>query len=131
MSSTFKQLFLYSLIGAIGTIGHYVILIVLVEIFVIAPVTATTFGFIVGALINYFLNYYLTFRSQKSHSEALFKFTVVAVVGAGINSLIMYLGTEFGAMHYIVAQVIATGIVLLLTFTINKLWTFSNTDMSV
>jgi len=131
MNNIYKQLFLYSVIGAVGTVGHYAVLITLVEIFDQAPLIATTFGFIVGALINYILNYYLTFRSKKSHVEALLKFLIVATVGAGINSLIMYLGTEYVALHYMLAQIIATLLVLLWSFAVNKYWTFSGKEMSV
>ncbi len=130
MKNTFKQFIIYSIIGIIGTTGHYIVLIILVELFGSNPVIATTFGFVVGAMINYILNYNFTFRSKKSHSEAAVKFLIVATVGAGVNSLIMYLGTEFLILHYIIAQVIATVLVLLWSFIVNKYWTFLAKEIS-
>lgn len=126
-----KQFLTFAGVGAIGTTGHYVTLIVLVELFEILPVYATTVGFIVGALINYFLNYKYTFRSDKPHTEALIKFLVVAIIGAGINSLIMYVGTSFTGLNYIIIQFVATGLVLLWNFLLNKFWTFSGPSVAV
>jgi len=124
MKNHFRQLFTYSLVGAVGTAAHYAVLLILVELVEVNPVIATTYGFIVGAITNYILNYYLTFKSKKAHVEALTKFLLVATVGAAINSLIMYIGTETLAFHYLLAQVTATALVLLWSYLVNKHWTF-------
>jgi putative flippase GtrA len=121
-----KQFLLFAGLGLFGTAGHYTTLISLVELGGVDPVYATTTGFVVGAIINYILNYRITFRSDKKHHEALTKFLLVAAVGAAINSLIMYLGTDWLALHYFLVQIVATGIVLLWNFLLNKLWTFAH-----
>ena len=115
-----KQFLTFAGIGAIGTAGHYVTLLILVEVFFIKPVLATTLGFVVGALINYFLNYKYTFNSDKPHMEALLKFLAVATIGAVLNSMIMYLGIRITELNYIIIQVFATGVVLLWNFLLNK-----------
>lgn len=108
------------------TAGHYITLIILVEIVNMNPVYSTTIGFIVSATINYILNYHITFKSNKKHHEALTKFLVIATIGLGLNTLIMYVGTETLKWHYFLAQIIATGIVLFWNFILNKIWTFSS-----
>jgi len=120
-----KQFILFATIGAVGTAGHFLTLILLVELGGVSAVWATTAGFIVGALINYVLNYHLTFRSEKAHSETMLKFFIVATVGAGLNMVIMFFGVDILALFYLLVQVIASSVVLLWTFTANKLWTFS------
>lgn len=120
-----KQFILFATIGAVGTAGHFLTLILLVELASVSAVWATTAGFIVGALINYILNYHFTFRSDKAHREAMSKFFIVATVGAGINMLIMYFGVDILILFYLLVQVIASSVVLLWTFTANKLWTFA------
>lgn len=122
---TSHQFFIYSAIGAIGTIGHYIVLIFLVEFIRADPVFATTAGFVVGALINYILNYRITFNSNKRHREAIVKFLIVATLGAAANAMIMSVGINIFDAHYLVTQVIATCIVLSLNFTANKFWTFA------
>ena len=123
---TSQQLIIYTGIGAIGTTGHYVTLILLVQVIHTNPVIATTIGFVIGALINYALNYRLTFNSNKRHREALTKFFSVASLGAVINTAIMTVGINLLALHYLVIQVIATCFVLTLNFTANKYWTFAD-----
>lgn len=121
-----KQFVLYAAIGVIGTGGHFLTLILLVEYVQLSATWATTAGFIVGAGINYFLNYHYTFSSDKDHSEALFKFFIVAIFGAGINVFIVYVGVNVLVFHYLLAQIVASSIVLLWTFSVNKKWTFKN-----
>ena len=122
---TSQQFLIFAGIGAIGTVAHYATLILLVQIAHTDPVLATTIGFAVGALINYILNYRITFNSDKRHREALTKFLSVAVLGAITNGLIMSLGINTFDIHYLIMQVIATCIVLTLNFTANKYWAFA------
>ena len=123
---TSQQFLTFAGIGAIGTAGHYATLVLLVQVISTDPVIASTIGFIVGALINYILNYRITFNSNKRHRETLTKFFSVAVLGAVINGAIMSAGINMYDMHYLIIQVIATCIVLALNFTANKYWTFAD-----
>jgi len=122
---TSKQFLMFAGIGAIGTGGHYLTLITLVQLVHISPVLATTAGFTVGALINYVLNYRITFNSNKRHREALSKFLAVAVLGAAANAAIMSAGISLFDVHYMIIQLFATAIVLVFNFLANKHWTFS------
>lgn len=120
------QFLIFSGIGVIGTSGHYAVLVLLVQFLHVAPVLATTLGFVVGALINYVLNYRITFKSDKKHREALTKFLVVAGIGAVANGVIMSLGINIFDVHYLIIQLLATCIVLVFNFNANKYWTFSD-----
>ena len=120
-----RQFLLFSAIGAIGTGGHYACLIILVQCQLASPVVATTLGFAVGAAINYILNYRITFDSDKQHREALTKFLIVAAAGAVLNAGIMSAGLKIVDIHYLLIQLLATGIVLILNFSANKYWTFA------
>jgi putative flippase GtrA len=124
--STFGQFLMFAGIGAIGTVGHYTTLIVLVQFWRVDPVFASSLGFVVGAIINYILNYHFTFNSDKQHREAFTKFLIVAIIGAGINGGIMYAGVENTRINYLIVQIFATGAVLLWNFALNKAWTFAH-----
>lgn len=115
-------------VGIIGTTGHYTVLIVLVQIGDIMPVYASTLGFSIGALINYILNYKYTFQCRKNHLEALIKFFIVALVGASINGVIMYIGNSWLLFNYILVQIFGTAIVVIITFILNALWTFAESE---
>lgn len=121
---TLKQFLSFTAVGAIGTTAHYIVLISLVQGWGTGPVYASSAGFVIGALINYFLNYRFTFNSSKSHTEAMTKFFIVAVIGAAINAVIMFAGTSYTAINYVVVQICATALVLFLNYFLNRIWTF-------
>ena len=118
------KLIKFSAVGALGTLVHYSVLVFLVQLLSVNVLVASSTGAIVGALVNYFLNYKWTFNSNKRHSEAMAKFFAVAAVGFVMNGLFMALFTEALAMHYLIAQVMTTGIVLFWNFLANHYWTF-------
>lgn len=128
-----KQFLFFTAIGGIGTGGQYITLILLTESGLLTPLPASFIGFSVGAVINYYLNHRFTFKSNKSHKEAMTKFFIVAIFGAVINTVLMYLGihilnmyTELSThyLYYLLPQIVATGVVLLWNFSANKFWTF-------
>lgn len=118
------QFTMFSAVGVVAAIGHYGMLIALSELAGVGPVPASLAGFIVGGLISYLLNYRFTFRSTKQHREALTKFLVVAAMGFVLNGAAMWLLTGPADLHYLAGQLIATGLVLIWTFSCNRIWTF-------
>ena len=120
-----QQFLLFASIGAIGTVGHYTALILLVQLLHTNPVIASTIGFVTGAVINYLLNYRITFNSNKKHQETLTKFFSVAMLGAIFNGLIMSAGFHLFDIHYLIIQLSATCLVLVFNFMANKHWTFA------
>ena len=122
--SVIRKFAYFSGVGVIATGIQYVILIVLVQGVGVPPVRASAIGFVTSAVVNYMLNYHITFESRKAHSEAATKFMVIAALGLIVNSLIMHVGTDIFRVHYIFTQLIATGSVLIWNFTGNYLWSF-------
>jgi putative flippase GtrA len=94
----------------------------MVQIAGTGPVSGSMAGFGAGVLVNYCLNYHLTFKSNKPHRTALPKFLVIAMAGLCLNTLIMALATEW--LHYLLSQALATAPVLAWNFLCNRLWTF-------
>lgn len=121
-----QQFLMFAVVGAIGTAGHYLVLIALVQTRMASVTVATTCGFAVGALINYGLNYRFVFGSGKRHAEALPKFLLVALSGALLNYALMWWLSRETSWHYLVAQVLTTGFVLVWNFLLNRAWTFAH-----
>ena len=115
---------MFGLVGVIGTGAHYLVLIMLVERAGIDPVTATSVGFVVGALVNYALNRRYTFQSSKPHRDASPKFLTIAIITGIANSLLVYGGVDLMGANYLLVQISATSIVFLANFALNSLWTF-------
>lgn len=119
------QFLMFAMMGAVGTAVQYLLLIALVQAAAWPAVPASAVGFAAGAMVNYALNYRYTFESRAPHRDALLKFLSVAFAGALLSTAIMWIGTEALAVHYLLAQVAATAVVLVFNFALNKLWTFA------
>ena len=117
-------------VGVIGTAAHYATLISLVQLLDANAVLASSAGAIVGAAVNYILNYHYTFQSSKRHHEALVKFFAVAAVGFVLNGILMAILTSSFEIYYLLAQIITTSIVLVWNFTGNHIWTFREAGMN-
>lgn len=111
-------------VGFASAVGHYGTLIGLVQLFDVAAVPASTAGALLGAWINYRLNRRFTFKSRVKHGVAVPRFVLVAAGGVVLNAVLMWLGVDLLHLHYLLAQVATTGLVLLWSFSLHKLWTF-------
>jgi len=120
----FNQFVKFACVGVAGTAVQYTLLILLVQAADMNATLASTIGFTFGAFTNYYLNYHYTFGSDKNHTEAFVKFFSVALVGMFFNGLVMHFCITALTMPYLIAQVAATSLVLLWTFSANRWWTF-------
>ena len=121
---TASEFIRFIIIGGTATALHYLILIALVQTGAADAVVASSIGFSVSAVLNYVLNRSLTFKSRARHIDSFPKFFLVAITGLLINGSIIWLLLATGLMHYLLAQVIATGTTLIWNFLLNKFWTF-------
>ncbi len=119
-----RQFVKFTGVGFVSAIGHYGLLIALVQIAAAPAVPASAAGALLGAWINYSLNYHYTFRSTRQHRESVLRFAVVAAVGLVLNTLFMWVGVELIGAHYLLSQVVTTGLVLIWSFASNRYWTF-------
>lgn len=114
----------FAAVGLVGTAAHYLTLAGLVELAGVDPVAGSVSGFLVGAAVNYVLNYHLTFKSDKRHREAATKFFAVAASGFVINAGLMHLLVNVATVPYLLAQVGVTGFLVFWHYALNALWTF-------
>lgn len=113
----------FVIVGGVATVIQYALLILFVRGFGVAPTAASSAGFVVSAVVNYLLNYRFTFQSNRPHAPAMAKFGLLAGAGLLINAAIMHLLVAAG-VHYLLAQVCATAVVLFWNFVGNSFWTF-------
>ena len=116
----------YSLTGGMATAVHYGVLLILVEVVHIAAGWAAALGAIAGAAVAYLGNRRFTFTgSVARHRQALPRFLTVAALGAAVSGLVVWLGSTALGVHYLAAQVVATILVLVLTYRLNRAWSFA------
>lgn len=119
-----RQFIRFAGVGSVSALGHFGTLILLVQGFGMGAVPASAAGALVGAWINYSLNYRYTFHSSKQHREAILKFGVVAGIGLLLNTVFMWLGVEVFELYYLLSQLLTTGLVFIWSFVANRFWTF-------
>jgi putative flippase GtrA len=120
-----RQIAAFTGVGVVAAAVHFGLLIGLVELSGAAPVPSTLAGYVGGGAVSYWLNRRHTYRSDRPHDEAGWRFAVVAAVGFGLTYLCMSLLHGRVGLHYLAAQVLTTGTVLVWSFFAHKLWTFA------
>ena len=120
-----KRFLQYAAVGAVATAAHYAILVGLVEARLLAPERAAALGAWVGAQVAFAGNAVFTFRGHGATFAAWLRFQVTAVFGAVLSFALVAVGVRLGA-HYLLAQVLATAINLVVTFEINRRWSFAS-----
>lgn len=115
----------FAAVGAVGTIAHYALLLVMVEVLGASPLAGAATGFMLGAAVNYSLSRLLVFDSDRTHVEAIPRFLLVAAIGLALTALLMTLFVDLFGLHYLLAQLVTTALLLLWHYAGNALWTFS------
>ncbi len=118
-----RQLIRYACVGAVATAAHYAILIVGVQWAHWPAWLASGYGAAIGAQVAYLGNRWFTFAYRAGIGASWLRFQVLALAGALLGMAIVAVAVR-GGLYYVLAQMVATGIVMLLTFVLNRIWTF-------
>lgn len=121
-----RALMRYALVGAVATGVHYALLAALVEFGAWPPWWAAGAGALLGAQVAYLGNRAYTFGHRGDMRRSWPRFQATAVLGALLSTALVKAGDAVG-LHYLVAQAVATLAAMLLTFAINRRWTFAAT----
>jgi putative flippase GtrA len=123
-SQLVRQFSVFSMMGALGTACHYLVLVGCVQLAHLGPTLAATLGYCTGAIVNYVLNRRVTFRSTRAHAVAGPRYVTIVLLGLAINTAMMALLTARLGLHYLFSQVLCTGLVLMMNFVVSKFWVF-------
>jgi putative flippase GtrA len=118
-----RHFFRYGSVGAAATAAHYLTLVLCVELAGWPAYLASGFGAVVGAQLAYAGNRWFTFGHRGAMRASWPRFMLTALLGALLGMAIVGLGVHLG-IHYLIAQALATLASLVLTFAINRAWTF-------
>lgn len=121
-----RQLMAYVLAGGLTAVAHYGVLIGLVELAQVDPVRATLAGFVVGAVVSYVLNRWMTFEATRSHAQAGWRFGLIAVGGFGLTWVLMHLFVTRLGLPYLPMQFVTTGFVMVFSFLGHKFFSFAD-----
>ena len=124
MQSLMRQFPSFLSVGLAAAVAHYGTLILLVSGFGAAAVPASLAGYVLGGLVSYGLNRRHTYQSSRPHGEAGWRFVVVAFIGFLLTALFMHMLAGRAGLHYLLSQIMTTGIVLFWSFLAHRYWTF-------
>lgn len=114
----------YGAVGGVATAAHYLLLWALVELGHWPPPLAAGAGAALGAQLGFVGNRWFTFEHQGPWFAAWWRFQLTALLGGVTSVLVVALGVRLG-LHYLLAQMAATLLALVLTYAINRRWTFA------
>jgi len=114
----------YAAVGVLATALHWAAMAALVETTIAPAWLATGIGAALGAQIALAGNRWFTFGHSGPLLPAWWRFMGTAVVGAAFGMAVVA-GAVAAGWHDLLAQALATGVILLLTYAVNRCWTFA------
>ncbi|MEJ2267664.1 MAG: glycosyltransferase family 2 protein [Nanoarchaeota archaeon] len=118
----------FGTVGFIGTIINILILYYFTEFFKIYYIISAIIAFFISVTHNFILNKTWTFQEKMNHKflSKYFKFLSISIFALLINLFFLYVFTKFFGIYYLISQIFAIGIALIINFLGNKIWTFKN-----
>ncbi len=113
----------FLLSGGSATLLHYSVMALLIFLGIEAA-HATAVGAVCGAVFNYVLQYHYTFKSNKSHLEAIGVYGVTVLVGLLSNEVIFIFFYHYLEQNVIMSQLLATAIVTIQNYLLYKYFVF-------
>ena len=120
------------MVGCMSTLTHILVFVLLMETVISAPLVANVLAFLLAMLVSFYGHFKWTFREytidlpiHRAHWE-LFRFTISALLGISINSLIVWFFTSILQLNYMYALLPVAILTPLLLFLIGHYWVFSN-----
>src|SRR5262249_32848188 len=123
----------FGCVGILATAGHIAAFTGLIEFFHVAPLLANILAFCAAVLISFFGHFHWTFKADakqrlfsRQQRVAFARFAVVALLGLGLNSLIVFLVVDISELSYRYAIVPMAVVVPSILFLISKFWAFKS-----
>jgi putative flippase GtrA len=114
----------FGIVGVSNTLLTFAVYTLLLKVFGVWYLAASAIGFIVGAVNGFLLNRRWTFRGHVGDAFTPVRWTVVQGCGLLTNLGLVYLFVEEISLDKLIAQACATVIVTVITFLVNRAWTF-------
>ncbi len=119
-----EQFAKFGLVGVSNTLITYAVFTVLEEGFGVWYIAASGIGFAVGATNGFLLNRSWTFRGHDAQGGAALRWVLVQGCGLLLDLALIAGFVEGAHLNKLVAQAFATVIVVVITFFVNRRWTF-------
>ncbi len=88
------------------------------------PWWANAIGFIVGMVAGYFLQWSITFRTQRSHMKMFSKFAILNGILFVYSQSLTVIGTKVFHLPYAIITLISATTVPLISYPLQKYWVY-------
>lgn len=121
-----KSFVKFGIVGVLNTLINWIIFIVLSAsgiYYIISNVIAYT----VATINSYLLNAKWVFNNGDNYTkETTIKFIILNLIGLVLNTVILYVLVDILNIRKVIAMIIATIIVMIINYFVNKLWVFKS-----
>jgi putative flippase GtrA len=121
-NDTSIQFFRYIFVGVAATVIDFGFLYLLTEYGKIFYLVSAVISFVAGMIANNLLSLNWVFSGRSSGKKWLdfVVFSLIAVIGLGLNVFLMWVFTEHFGFYYLLSKVFATALVFLWNFIARK-----------
>jgi dolichol-phosphate mannosyltransferase len=121
------EFFKFGIVGGIGTLINITILYLLTEKVRVYYLISAIISFFVAMSSNFILNKIWTFKEnvKLEIGKKYLQFGLVSISALLVNLFFLYIFTDILGIYYIISQILAIGISLIINFIGNKIWTFN------
>lgn len=118
------QIVKFGIVGGLSFCIDYGILWLLTELFGVWYLLSACISFTVSVIFNYVASMRHVFRAREGLSarKQFIIFVGLSIVGLGLNELGMYLMVDAVQMHYMVAKILVTAVVMIFNFVTRKIF---------
>lgn len=118
-----KQLFNFAIVGAVASVVDIAILAMLKELCGVDVLIASAISFCVSVTVNYLLSMKFVFKGKNQNKVNEFiVFVLLSIGGLGLNQLILWLGTVYTSVHYLIVKFFAIFGVMTYNFVTRKVF---------
>ncbi len=131
--SAVRQFARYLAVGGVAFAVDFSFLYGLTEFGRYSYLTSAAIAFLLGLIVNYWLSRAWVFdrRAVSNTGLEFVLFSLVGIIGLGVNQSVIWFATETMQLHYMLAKLATAGIVLAWNFAARKYLLFSDNRLAV
>lgn len=114
----------FGIVGVSNTLIAFAVYTLLLKVFGVWYVAASGIGFAIGAVNGFLWNRAWTFRGHVGDALTPVRWFVVQSCGLLLDLGLVYLFVDGAGLGKLIGQAVTTVIVTLITFFVNRAWTF-------
>lgn len=122
MNKLLSQIAKFGVVGVISFGIDYGLMVLLTEVAGLNYLVSSGISFSVSVVVNYLLSMRFVFfgRRENSRAKEFILFVALSLVGLLLTEILMWLNVAQLAVHYTLAKIVVTGVVMVFNFVTRK-----------